>query len=376
MVDITPLESKIIRQVEYYFGDVNLSRDKFMREAVKQNDGWISMETMIKFNRLKSLSEDAEFIKKSVAKSQSGLVQVGENGLRRNPEMKVPETFESALENYKENSVYVKGFSSDENLDEIIEWLEKHGGKTIDVHMRRFPRDKKFRGSIFAIFEKKEDSEKFLASQEAATFKEKAMIRSTQIDYWKRKEEENNAKVASQAKKQAAREADQEAQLSSRMIRGALLEIAGLPESVKRLQSLENDAVEGDANTHESKESLTNGSKDSELPTVINLKQWLTEKLGSNIPIGWIDIEPSEGKAVIRFKQPDTADKAWTKLKEAFNDSPVTYLNSELSGRVITGDEEKNRWITILAAQRSKAQKRRGGRGGGRQISNKRRRTN
>nr|CAX75924.1 Enhancer of zeste homolog 1 (ENX-2) [Schistosoma japonicum] len=286
MVDITPLESKIIRQVEYYFGDVNLSRDKFMREAVKQNDGWISMETMIKFNRLKSLSEDAEFIKKSVAKSQSGLVQVGENGLRRNPEMKVPETFESALENYKENSVYVKGFSSDENLDEIIEWLEKHGGKTIDVHMRRFPRDKKFRGSIFAIFEKKEDSEKFLASQEAATFKEKAMIRSTQIDYWKRKEEENNAKVASQAKKQAAREADQEAQLSSRMIRGALLEIAGLPESVKRLQSLENDAVEGDANTHESKESLTNGSKDSELPTVINLKQWLTEKLGSNIPIG------------------------------------------------------------------------------------------
>ncbi|KAK4475507.1 hypothetical protein MN116_002555 [Schistosoma mekongi] len=376
MVDITPLESKIIRQVEYYFGDVNLSRDKFMREAVKQNDGWISMETMIKFNRLKSLSEDAEFIKKSVSKSQSALVQVGENGLRRNPEMKVPETFESALENYKENSVYVKGFSSDENLDEIIEWLEKHGGKTLDVHMRRFPRDKKFRGSIFAIFEKKEDSEKFLASQEAAIFKEKAMVRSTQVDYWKRKEEERKAKLASQAKKQATLEADQEAQLNSRMIHGALLEIAGLPESVKKLHSLENDAVEGDANTHESKDPLTNGSKDSELPTVMNLKQWLTEKLGSNTPIGWIDIEPSEGKAVIRFKQPDTADKAWTKLKEAFGDSPVTYLNSELSGRVIIGDEEKNRWKTILAAQRLKAQKRRGGRGGGRQISNKRRRTN
>ncbi|CAH8666283.1 unnamed protein product [Schistosoma guineensis] len=372
MVEITPLESRIIRQVEYYFGDVNLSRDKFMKEAVKENDGWIPMETMIKFNRLKSLSEDVEFIKKSVSKSQSGLIEVGEKGLRRNPEMKVPETFETALNSYKENGVYVKGFSPDEKLDEIIEWLEKHGGKTLDVHMRRFPRDKKFRGSIFAIFEKKEDSEKFLASPEAATFKEKAMVRSTQIDYWKRKEEENKAKVASQAKKKAALEANQEAQVNSRMIRGALLEIVGLPEATKK-----NDAVEGeDATTEKSKESSVNDSKDSEAPTVMNLKQWLNEKLDSSTPVGWIDIEPSEGKAVIRFKQPDTAEKAWAKLKEAFGDSPVTYLNSELSGRIITGDEEKNQWKVILAAQQQKAQKRRGGRSDGRQIRNKRRRTN
>ncbi|CAH8666135.1 unnamed protein product [Heterobilharzia americana] len=129
MVGVTPLESKIIKQVEYYFGDVNLSRDKFMREAIKQNDGWISMETMMKFNRLKSLSEDAEFIKKSLSKSDSGLVEVGANGLRRNPDMKVPETFQSTMENFKENSVYVKGFAPDEHLDQIIEWLEKHGGK-------------------------------------------------------------------------------------------------------------------------------------------------------------------------------------------------------------------------------------------------------
>ncbi|CAH8599954.1 unnamed protein product [Schistosoma turkestanicum] len=372
MVEITPLESKIIRQIEYYFGDVNLSRDKFMKEAVKENDGWISMDTMMKFNRLKSLSEDAEFIKKSISKSQSGLIEVGEKGLRRNPEMKVPETFQTALDSYKENGVYVKGFSPDEHLDEIIEWLEKHGGKTLDVHMRRFPRDKKFRGSIFAIFEKKEDSEKFLASPEAATFKDHVMIRSTQIDYWKRKEEENKTKLASQAKKKAAIEANQEAQLNSRMIRGALLEITGLPEAIKK-----NNAVEGeDAKTEESKESTTNnGHHDSEPPTVIMLKQWLNEKLDSTTPVGWIDIEPAEGKAVIRFKQPDTAEKAWAKLKEAFGDSPVTYLNSELSSRLITGDEEKDRWKVILAAQQQKAQKRRG-RAGGKHINNKRRRTN
>lgn len=70
----------------------------------------------------------------------------------------------------------------------------------------------------------------------------------------------------------------------------------------------------------------------------IYLSFWIFSQLDSSTPVGWIDIEPSEGKAVIRFKQPDTAEKAWAKLKEAFGDSPVTYLNSELSGRVITGN--------------------------------------
>ncbi|CAH8489144.1 unnamed protein product [Schistosoma rodhaini] len=121
------------------------------------------------------------------------------------------------------------------------------------------------------------------------------------------------------------------------MIRGALLEIVGLPEATK------NDAVEGeDATTEESKESSVNGGKDSEVPTVMNLKQWLNEKLDSSIPVGWIDVEPSEGKAIIRFKQPDTAEKAWAKLKEAFGDSPVTYLNSELSGRVMSNLNKEN----------------------------------
>nr|CAH8876571.1 unnamed protein product [Trichobilharzia regenti] len=388
MVEVTPLESKIIKQVEYYFGDVNLSRDKFLREAIKQNDGWVSMDTMLKFKRLKSLSEDAEFIKKSLSKSDSGLIEVGADGVRRNPELKVPETLQSTMENYKDNSVYVKGFNSDEQLDVIIEWLEKHGGKTLDVHMRRYPRDKKFKGSVSAIFEKKEDADKFLASEEAATFKDKEMTRLTQSEYRKRKQEEKDAKLASQAKRQAAFEANQEAQLNSRMIPGALLEITGLPEASKKTTEAKSDDAEKPNEKEETEEkekesteadSCKNGHEDEEMPSVMNLKQWLAEKLDSSMTVGWIDIEPAEGKAIVRFKQPNTAEKALAKLKEASggDDCPVKYMNSELSFRVLTGDEEKERWKVILAAQQHKAQKRRGsGRGGGRHMANKRRRTN
>ncbi len=33
------LAAKIIRQVEYYFGDLNLSKDKFMQEEIQKEDG-------------------------------------------------------------------------------------------------------------------------------------------------------------------------------------------------------------------------------------------------------------------------------------------------------------------------------------------------
>ena len=103
------------------------------------------MDTMLKFQRLKALSDDAEFIKKSVSKSSSGLVEAGEKGLRRNPEFSIPETLDVAFETYKDRSVYVKGFDSESTLDEIIEWLETYGGKTLNVHMRRFNENKKFK---------------------------------------------------------------------------------------------------------------------------------------------------------------------------------------------------------------------------------------
>lgn len=38
MVDES-VEPKVLRQVEYYFGDINLPRDKFLQEEMKKEDG-------------------------------------------------------------------------------------------------------------------------------------------------------------------------------------------------------------------------------------------------------------------------------------------------------------------------------------------------
>ncbi len=41
--EVTDLERRIIRQVEYYFGDYNLPRDRFMQDTLEDNDGELSI---------------------------------------------------------------------------------------------------------------------------------------------------------------------------------------------------------------------------------------------------------------------------------------------------------------------------------------------
>ena len=69
---------KIMRQVEHYFGDFNLPRDKFLSAETKKADGWVTMETMMKFKRLSQLSSDAAVIVAAIKQSKSGLIQVSQ----------------------------------------------------------------------------------------------------------------------------------------------------------------------------------------------------------------------------------------------------------------------------------------------------------
>ncbi|VVC93198.1 unnamed protein product [Leptidea sinapis] len=73
--ELSDLESSIIRQVEYYFGDVNLPRDKFLKEQINLDDGWVPLDIMIKFNRLAKLTLDTDVIANALSKSTSGLLE-------------------------------------------------------------------------------------------------------------------------------------------------------------------------------------------------------------------------------------------------------------------------------------------------------------
>ena len=61
---------KIKKQIEFYFSDSNYPKDKFLQEKAKENEeGFIPLEVLTNFNRLKSITTDLDQIRKALGES-------------------------------------------------------------------------------------------------------------------------------------------------------------------------------------------------------------------------------------------------------------------------------------------------------------------
>ncbi|CBY16233.1 unnamed protein product, partial [Oikopleura dioica] len=84
---------KIVRQVEYYFGDLNLQRDTFLLDEMKKDEGWVSLDTMMKFKRLAEIVENKkESVTDALGSIGTDLIEISEDKskLRRLPSKPVP----------------------------------------------------------------------------------------------------------------------------------------------------------------------------------------------------------------------------------------------------------------------------------------------
>ncbi|KAI0228353.1 Lupus La protein [Lamellibrachia satsuma] len=197
---LSALDKKIVKQIEYYFGDMNLPRDNFLREEIKKENGWVCLETMVKFNRLKQLTADYNIITTALKASGTTFIQVSEDNekIRRNPDLPVPEFNKERNEDLKARSLYAKGFPLDITLDGLIEFFEKFG-KVDQIQMRKDAK-KSFKGSVFVVFNSKEEGQKFL-NAESVKHGETELKRETREGYFKRKEEERKSKKEEQIQK-------------------------------------------------------------------------------------------------------------------------------------------------------------------------------
>ncbi|KFM80526.1 Lupus La protein, partial [Stegodyphus mimosarum] len=233
------LEEKIIRQIEYYFGNYNLSKDKFLREQIKLDNGWVPLETMVKFNRLKILSEDFAVITGALKKSQNQLMEVNEDNtkIRRRVEKPVPEDF-SRSEEIDEKTLYVKGFKKTTTLDELLDYFKDHKAEHISMRRRNQGNNRVFKGSVFVTFETKEDAEKFLEAK-GTKFCGTELLKEKKKDYFKRKDTFFENLRAEKAKKKAKKAEENETKPDTEVaepdvVPGCLLKINGLGETSTR----------------------------------------------------------------------------------------------------------------------------------------------
>ncbi|XP_061648692.1 lupus La protein [Phyllopteryx taeniolatus] len=329
--EMSPVELKVARQIEYYFGNHNLLKDRFLKEQLQVDDGWVTLETMLKFNRLKSLTSDANVIVSALQKSTRGLLEISEDKtkIRRSPEKPLPELNDEYKDAVKHKSVYMKGFPLGTSLDEIQEWLNGKGNVE-NIQMRR-DMERQFKGSVFVCFDTEESSKQFLERSDIKSFKDNEMLVLSRENYHAKKAQERKQhKAETKAKVKQDKEQQQKHVEEKDMDQlleehsGALLKFSGELEDVSREDF--HDVFSGHGR------------------------------------IKWVDFTRGAKEGTLLFD--GNAKEAFEKAKEA-NDGELKVKNNNVTWKLLEGEEEKEVLKKIIEAQQDSLSrsKGRGGRG-------------
>ncbi|OUT20735.1 hypothetical protein CAS74_004402 [Pichia kudriavzevii] len=136
--------SQILNQVEFYFSDSNLLNDRFLFTTQNANDGWVPIQTISQFERMKKY-RPIETIVEALRKSQE-LLEVSENGEMVRRKIPLPKNYNEIQLNINKRSVFLLEFFR--TIAPVNQVRMKKG------------KDKKFNGSCIVEFRNAEDAEK------------------------------------------------------------------------------------------------------------------------------------------------------------------------------------------------------------------------
>ncbi|XP_068137381.1 la-related protein 7 [Hyperolius riggenbachi] len=81
---VKQLLADIAKQVDFWFGDVNLHKDRFLREQIeKSRDGYIDISMLASFNKMKKLTTDSKLIARAVKNSSVVEMNLDNTKIRR-----------------------------------------------------------------------------------------------------------------------------------------------------------------------------------------------------------------------------------------------------------------------------------------------------
>ncbi|XP_066586347.1 la protein homolog [Prorops nasuta] len=301
------LSDEIKSQVEFYFGNVNLQRDKFLAEQRKLDDGWIPMSIMLKFKLLSSLSTDVDVILKAL--ETSDLIEISEDRkkIRRSLDHPLPTFDENYRKEQEARTVYLKGFPQKGITIEHLKSFFSQYEPFENIIMRKFLNKNKqyeFKGSIFVQFNTLENAKKFM-EREAIKYGNVELIRKWSEEHSKEKEAEKVDRKQKKKDKASKAEEDKETNESEKeqeinLPKGTILYLEGMDPTVTR--------------------------------------EIIKEHLAPfNVTAAFVDFRKGDTSGYVRLQGEDTGKIVIDKLTEG-----KLKLNDELvSCRVLEGDEEE-----------------------------------
>ncbi|KAJ2780169.1 hypothetical protein H4R18_003617 [Coemansia javaensis] len=169
--------AKIVAQVKHYFSDANVRHDAYMRKGVESNDGWVTFETLSRFNRLRQLlgvpaGEEAAAAGKRRGKARPApvaakyvalLAEIVGGGLDAEAALEVKEDGSAVRrkaafadsDEWFGRTVHAKGLAYGKEREGLIDDLTarfSEEGDVVLVRLRRNPRTKAFKGNVLVEF--------------------------------------------------------------------------------------------------------------------------------------------------------------------------------------------------------------------------------
>ncbi|XP_033211553.1 la protein homolog [Belonocnema kinseyi] len=344
--EVTPqLLEKIKKQVEFYFGDVNMQRDKFLIEQTKLSEGWIPLEVMLKFKMLASMTQDTPTIVKALEASE--LIETSEDKtkIRRSLDHPLPVYDEEYRKAQEARTVYAKGFPLQGlAMDQLKTFFEPFE-PIENIYMRKYAdKEKKmhFKGSVFVQF-KTLDAAKIFMEKDSVKYEETVLIRRWAAEYNAEKQKEREEKRQKKADQKDKKNPDQKQDKSATEPEKEEKEAFSLPKgSVLYFSGLEN------ATREDIRDALT--------------------KLDAQI--AYVDYTRGNESGHVRLAKENEAKTVFEKLEEG----KIKLGEKEVSVRVLEGDEEAEylarmeRELADLRKERNKSgNKFKGGKKGGKQ---------
>lgn len=159
-------QTKLQRQVEFYFSDVNVQKDVFLKAKMAENpEGFVSLETLLTFNRVNSITREVTALAAALQSSEK--LVLSSDGLMVRRKDPLPESIQT-----DHQTVYVKPLPPTATLEELTEFFNNYG--TVQAVWRRYFPGKKdaaletrAKPSAFVVFGSKEEAEAFQAAPPA-----------------------------------------------------------------------------------------------------------------------------------------------------------------------------------------------------------------
>ncbi|XP_078050374.1 la related protein 7 [Augochlora pura] len=156
------LHAAILKQMEFYFSDASLSKDRFLSGLIK-NDPYVDLNVFISFNKIRQLTTDINRINKAL--QASTILSTSEDGTkvrRITPIM--------SKENTDECTVYVQNLPPDADHEMLSAIFSEYG--TVEyVSVPRYKQTRKIKGFAFVEFDTPKSATKCLKA-----FQEKGCV--------------------------------------------------------------------------------------------------------------------------------------------------------------------------------------------------------